>query len=100
MVTGSTTGHSVSTASRIEKLLKDTFHPSVLRVSDHSELHESHAEAQRRGGGHFEVEIVSEAFDGLSLLKRHKLVNEALRDEFDGQAIHALSLKVYGTSEQ
>jgi len=35
---------------------------------------------------------VSKAFDGISLLERHRLVNEALKEEL-ATAVHALSIQ-------
>ncbi|KAF5295059.1 hypothetical protein FQA39_LY13210 [Lamprigera yunnana] len=40
---------------------------------------------------HFKVIVVSEKFNGLSLIKRHRLVNDLLKEEFS-EGIHALSL--------
>jgi stress-induced morphogen len=42
---------------------------------------------------HWQAEIVSSAFAGLSLVQRHRLVMSALADEMKGP-IHALTLEV------
>lgn len=44
-------------------------------------------------GDHFEVLVVSAAFDGKPLVKRHKMVYQALGAAVDGTNIHALALK-------
>jgi stress-induced morphogen len=44
-----------------------------------------------RCGASFEVEIVSEQFEGKRLLERHRLVNTALAEQM--KEIHALSIK-------
>ena len=49
-------------------------------------------------GTHFEEVIVSEEFDGKTLLERHQLVYKVLGDAMKDR-IHALSLKTY-TPEQ
>ena len=49
-------------------------------------------------GTHFEAVIVSEEFDGKTLLERHQLVYKVLGDAMKDR-IHALSLKTY-TPEQ
>ncbi|HFE38177.1 MAG TPA: BolA family transcriptional regulator [Gammaproteobacteria bacterium] len=41
------------------------------------------------------VVVVSEAFDGLSLLKQQKLVYASLGDNITNGAIHALTIKSY-----
>ncbi len=45
------------------------------------------------GGDHFEVRVVSNAFEGRSLVERHKMVYAALGAAVDGHTIHALALK-------
>ncbi len=47
---------------------------------------------------HFKVLIVSGEFDKVSLVKRHRMVNEALKAELDS-GLHALSI-VAKTEEQ
>ena len=42
-------------------------------------------------GHHFRVRVVADAFDGLSLLERHRKVNEVFAGELGGR-IHALSM--------
>lgn len=49
-------------------------------------------------GTHFEAVIVSQEFDGKTLLERHQLVYKVLGDAMKDR-IHALSLKTY-TPEQ
>ena len=44
------------------------------------------------GGDHLQVKVVSKAFKGLSLIKQHQLVYQALRDDLASEAIHALAL--------
>ncbi len=44
------------------------------------------------GGDHYQVAIVSSAFAGLSLVKRHQLVYKAVDSAMSSEAIHALSL--------
>ncbi len=44
------------------------------------------------GGDHLQVNVVSTAFAGLSLIRQHQLVYGALRNELATEAIHALAL--------
>jgi stress-induced morphogen len=48
---------------------------------------------------HWEATIVSEAFDGKSLIQRHRLVFGALAEEMKGP-IHALTLKTFTPAER
>ena len=45
------------------------------------------------------VLIVSEQFEGLNSLQRHKLVLGALKDHFQSGELHALSLRTKSPSE-
>jgi len=44
------------------------------------------------GGDHYEVEVISEAFAGVSPIQRHRMVYAPLKDVLGG-ALHALALK-------
>jgi BolA protein len=48
-------------------------------------------------GAKLEILVVSEAFQDVPLLKRHRMVNECLQDMMDD--IHALSLKTLTPSQ-
>ena len=82
---------------RIESILRGRFAPERLEIRDDSARHAGHAGAAA-GGGHFDVLIVSAAFDGKTLLERHRLVNDALRDMI-GREIHALGLRTVAPGE-
>jgi BolA protein len=72
---------------RIESKLRDLLAPLVLEVINESSEHNVPPGSE----SHFKVVVVSAAFAGKSLVERHRLVYEALSDEFrDG--LHALSV--------
>jgi BolA protein len=81
----------MSTPERIESILRDRFRPIHLELIDDSSRHAGHSGATS-GGGHYAVLIVSDAFEGQTLIEQHRMVNDALRDLIGGE-IHALSLK-------
>ena len=72
----------------MQGLLKEAFDPVTLEIDDQSHLHAGHAGA-KEGKGHFQVDIVADAFEGKSLIQRHRLVYAALGDMMDTD-IHAL----------
>ena len=87
------------TAERVEMIrqrLTDALEPESLDIEDDSASHVGHTSAG--GAGHFNVIIVSEKFNGLSLIKRHRLVYAAVDDIMHTQ-IHALSMKTYSPEE-
>ena len=54
--------------------------------------------ADRTGGGdHFQVTVVSQRFDGLSLVDQHRLVYDALAEPLADGTIHELRIKTRGT---
>lgn len=50
-------------------------------------------------GQHFSAIVVAEQFEGLSMIKQHKLVYGAIQDHLDSGAIRALQLKTYSLSQ-
>lgn len=70
----------------IEKKINDTFDVTHLEVENESHMHNVAPGSE----SHFKVTLVSDQFDGLMLIKRHRAVNEALKQELE--AIHALAL--------
>jgi len=77
-------------ASDIEAALRARLAPASLEVQDDSHQHAGHAGA--REGRHFTVRIVSERFNGLSRLARHRLVYDSLNDLIP-RGIHALAIE-------
>jgi len=69
-----------------------------FEVTDDSALHAGHQEAQKSGGGHFTVTIVTNNFEGKGLMARHRLVYGALKEEMGGE-IHALVIKAFTLKE-
>jgi stress-induced morphogen len=51
------------------------------------------------GGDHWQLIIVSPAFEGKGLLEQHRIVNDALREPMADQRIHALALKTYSPAQ-
>ena len=46
-------------------------------------------------GRHFRAVVVAAAFAGLTRIRQHRLVNDALRESFDSEALHALSIETW-----
>lgn len=82
----------------IEQLLVDAFAPRDMLVKDQSHLHAGHAGA-KEGKGHFDVTIVSEKFDGVNRIGRHRLVYDAL-GAFMESDIHALRINAFSPAER
>ena len=69
----------------IRSLLEESFPDASVAVVD------------RTGGGdHFHVTVASRAFDGLSLVEQHRLVNRALAGPLGDGTIHELRITTKG----
>jgi len=87
------------TASRLARLTErlQALDPEQLEVVDDSHHHAGHVGAAD-GRGHFTVFVVSQRFTGLSPLRRHQLVYEAVGDMMLTD-IHALSIQALAPAE-
>lgn len=74
----------------IRQRLQQTLNPEAIEIEDDSHKHAGHAGA-RSGGGHFNVRVVSQQFEGKNLLERHRMVYAAMGDAMQNE-IHALSI--------
>ena len=87
-------GCSMSRIQRIESALDQGLVLLHLGVEDESHGHNVPQGAE----SHFKVVTVSEQFEGVSRINRHRQVNELLQEEFDG-GMHALALHTYTLAE-
>jgi len=88
----------MNTAELIEKCLKKSIQVTQLTILDDSQKHATHPQALQAGGGHYQIVVVSEDFEGKTTLQRHRIIYTALRNEMKGN-IHALSIKAYSVKE-
>ncbi len=70
----------------LESKLQQAFSPDFLQVENESHMHNVTPGSE----SHFKVTIASNQFDGMMLIKRHRMVNKVLESEL--QQIHALAL--------
>jgi BolA protein len=82
---------------QIRSRLLATFAPLDCQLMDESHLHAGHAGAAS-GGGHYRVQLVSDRFEGLNRVSRHRLVYDCLNDMMHTD-IHALAIIALAPSE-
>lgn len=70
--------------------------PELIEIEDDSDKHAGHA--GNTGGGHYNLLIVTDAFSGLTLIKRHRLVFEQVESLMKSK-IHALSIQAKTPAE-
>jgi len=84
----------MSRKARIEQTLSHTLRPMHLEISDESHMHNVPAGAE----SHFQVLVVSDAFEGEKLVGRHRRINALLRDELAG-GMHAFAIHAWTPQE-
>lgn len=74
--------------------------PVKLDIVDNSAQHAGHAGSKGLNGeSHFAVSIISEAFEGLKLVQRHRLIYTLMNEEMSAGHIHALQIDAKTPSE-
>lgn len=76
----------------LKELLSTVFNPTHLEVVNESANHSGN-----RTDSHFKIIVVSDDFKGISLINRHRKINELFKEEL--QEIHALAMHTYTTDE-
>lgn len=84
------------TANTIRQKLEDALKPELIEIIDHSAAHAGHA--GNKGGGHYNVTIVSEQFEGKSLVQRHQMIYQIMGDMMKDE-IHALGINALTPTE-
>ena len=82
------------TAPAMDAALRARLAPQTLEVIDESYQHAGHDGANGTGfGTHFKVRIAAPAFLGLTRVRQHRLVYDALQ-EFIDQGAHAIAIEI------
>lgn len=89
---------SDSRLARIQEALQLALNPIHLEIQDDSAHHAGHAGVAQHGGGHYTARIVSAEFEGLSTVRRHQMVYQALGRLMQTD-IHALIIQAFTPSE-
>jgi BolA protein len=82
----------------LENKLRQALAPSQLELRNVSHHHAGHAGSPGTGTSHYEADIVSAHFSGLSKVARHRKVYALLAEEMAGP-IHALALNLQAPEE-
>ncbi|AUM00035.1 MAG TPA: BolA family protein [Pseudothauera hydrothermalis] len=87
----------MNVSEKIRERLQQALQPVSLRIVDDSARHAGHAGA-RSGGGHYQVDIVSDTFLGKNRLTRQRMVYQALGTMMQHE-IHALAIRARTVAE-
>lgn len=78
-------------AERIRAKLAAGLTPTALDIQDESAKHAGHAGARPGGETHFDIYVVTAAFQGQSRVARQRMVYRLLGDEI-AAGVHALAM--------
>lgn len=70
--------------------------PLTLLIEDESHRHAGHAGAKE--GGHYDLLMIAEGFDGKNTVTRHRMIYDAAGDLMRN-GIHALSIRAFAPGE-
>ncbi|MBD3766752.1 MAG: BolA family transcriptional regulator [Gammaproteobacteria bacterium] len=84
----------MSLEEAITQCLTTDLSPDFIEVDNESHLHSS----GKGGNSHFKVTVVSDAFNGLSLVARHRKVQQVVAP-VTGGVVHALGIHTYTPDE-
>ncbi|MFW7266667.1 BolA family protein [Gluconacetobacter sp. Hr-1-5] len=87
---------------RIARAIRTHLAPSLIEIEDDSGRHAGHSGMRGAAAGgetHFNVLVVSAAFEGQARVQRSRLVHDLLAPEF-ASGLHALSLTLRTPAEQ
>ncbi|MGH7018806.1 MAG: BolA family protein [Brevundimonas sp.] len=90
-------------AALIREKLTLAFAPQRIELEDDSWKHAGHhheggMDAKDGGESHFQLTIVSDAFEGQGRVARQRAINAALKDELAGP-VHALAVRAMTVKE-
>ena len=80
---------------RIKNLLESNLNIHSISIDDLSHKHKNH---NNEGGGHYKINLISDDFENISLLDRHKKIYMILKDMIKKE-IHAVSLNLLTIKE-
>ena len=84
----------MSVEKKIEHTLSDNFEIAHLEV-----INESHMHSGSSPETHFKVILVSDEFEDIKLVQRHRKINELLKYELEN-GVHALSQTMNGKKKK
>ncbi|XP_055697096.1 bolA-like protein DDB_G0274169 [Phlebotomus papatasi] len=79
----------------MRKGLETNLSPIHLEIINESYMHNVPPSSET----HFKVLIVSPKFEGISAIKRHRMVNDVVKESLNGAFVHALSLETKTPSQ-
>ena len=85
-------------AKSLSDKLTQAFQPIRLELVDDSERHRGHAGHSEGGESHFNLTVVSGAFEGMSRVARQRAINGLLAEQLAGP-VHALSIRALTPQE-
>lgn len=85
-------------ARYLHEKLTEAFAPQELEVINESHLHAGHHGHDGAGETHLRIRILSDAFEGMSRVNRHREVYAIVQPKID-EGLHACAIEVKAVGE-
>jgi BolA protein len=83
---------------KLQAILSTEFSPEHLEIIDDTDKHKKHMNMQHSKETHFTVFIVSQIFQSMNRIERHRRIMFPFEEAFKNQ-LHALSIKAFTPGE-
>ena len=87
-----------SLRNKLQVVLSTEFNPEYLEIRDDTDKHKNHMNIQHSKETHFTVFIVSQFFQSMNRIERHRRIMLPFEEVFKNQ-LHALSIKAFTPEE-
>jgi BolA protein len=82
----------MNTLEIIEMRIKEGINDCEVFIYDESANHEEHfKQVFQLSHSHLYIRVISDSFEGMSLISRHRKINDLMKDFFN-QGLHALKI--------
>ena len=84
----------------LEKKLQAEFDPFKLEIVNESHLHAGHQPGfDGTGESHIRIKLISDKFEGVSRVERHRQINAMLGEEIE-RGLHAIAIEAHTCAEK
>ncbi|MBN9413385.1 MAG: BolA family transcriptional regulator [Candidatus Paracaedimonas acanthamoebae] len=87
-----------SLRDKLQHLLSKEFNPEHLEIIDETDKHKNHLNTPHTKETHFRILIVSEIFQSMNRIERHRCIMSLFEQDFKAH-LHALSIKAFTPNE-
>lgn len=89
----------MSFSHSIQKKIEEHLNPISVEIINESHLHAGHQESfDGTGETHLRIKVVSQVFEGMTRVNRHRQINELVAEEIS-KGLHAIAIDAKAPNE-